>query len=196
MIPKRKLFKAFLTLTVFVLIFYVSLIVKIYGYTNINEAQNTDAIVVMGASQWNGYPSPIFKNRLEHALSLYQKGLSSKFILTGGTGKGEKISESRVGENYLVGNDIAAKNIFTEEVGRTSLQSLMEIAQILKNQNLNSVILVSDGFHMMRLNKMAKDLNINVYLSAASNNSFNKLSEFKYVLRESLVYLLYLLFKI
>lgn len=196
MILKRKFFRAFLALFVFAFIFYLYLVIKIYSYTNIDEAQSADAIVVMGASQWNGYPSPIFKNRLEHALFLYQKGLSSKFILTGGTGKGEKISESQVGKNYLIEKGIDGRHVFIEEIGRTSLQSLNEVAQILKEQNLNSVILVSDGFHMMRLNRMVKYLKINAYLSAAPEDSLSKFSEFKYVLRESLVYLLYFLFKI
>jgi len=83
-----------------------------------------------------------------------------------------------------------------EKKGRTSLQSLEQVVQILEDQKMDSIILVSDGFHVMRLKKMAKDLKINVYVSAASNYYMNNLTELKYVLRESVVYLLYLLFRI
>lgn len=196
MILENKFFRAMLTLLILGLVCYVGLIIKIYNYVDINEAQNADAIVVMGASQWNGRPSPIFRARLDHALSLYQKKFTPKFILTGGVGQGEIMSESQVGKNYLIQKGIKEENVFIEERGHTSLQSLNQIIEILKNENLESVILVSDGFHMMRLKKMAKDLKINTYLSAVAIGSVNKLSEFKYVLRESCVYLLYLLFRV
>jgi len=196
MIFKRKVFSIFLFFIILVLICYGGLFFKIYSYVNINEAQNADAIVVMGASQWNGKPSPILKNRLDHALFLHQEGFAPRFVLTGGIGKGEQLSESQAAKNYLIQKGINGKNIFVEEKGHTSQQSLNEVAKILKNENLESVILVSNGFHMMRLGKMAKDLKINAYLSAVSGESINKLSEFKYVFRETGVYLLYLLFKI
>lgn len=193
---KRKFLKfSFVFLIAFCTIF-TNIVVKIYKFSDISENKNSDAIIVMGASQWNGRPSPVFKKRLDHALSLYKNGVSMKFILTGGIGTNEKVSESQIGKTYLIENGVNSDNIFIEEIGRTSLQSLNTAKQILKEKNLNLVTLVSDGFHMMRLNKMAKDLNINAYFSAVYNNSINKPSEFKYVLRESVVYLFYLLFKI
>ena len=81
-------------------------------------------------------------------------------------------------------------------MGRTSLQSLKQVAQILEEQKMNSIILVSDGFHVMRLKKMAEDLKISAYLSVTPNYYMSNLTEFKYILRESLVYLLYLLLKV
>lgn len=196
MIPKRKICVALLVLVVFGIIFYVGLVARIYGYVNINEAQRADAIVVMGASQWNGQPSPVFQARLDHALSLYQSGFFSKFVLTGGVGDGEKISESEAGRNYLIEKGVFDQDILQEEVGKTSLRSLKQVAQILKEQKMNSIILVSDGFHMMRLKKMTKDLKINAYISATPGYYMGGLTEFRYIIRESLVYLLYLLFKV
>lgn len=196
MIPKRKICVALLVLIVFGIIFYVGLVVRIYDDVNINEAQRVDAIVVMGASQWNGQPSPVFQARLDHAFSLYQDGFSLNFILTGGVGDGEKISESEAGRNYLTEKGVFDQDILQEELGKTSLRSLKQVAQILEEQKMNSIILVSDGFHMMRLKKMAEDLKINAYLSATPNYYMGNLTEFKYLLRESLVYLLYLLLKV
>lgn len=196
MIFKRTVFRMLLILIILGLIGYIGIIVKIYSYTGTNEAQKADAIVVMGASQWSGQPSPVFKTRLDHAILLYKNGFASKFILTGGVGKGEKISESQVGKNYLVKRGIDYQNIFTEKRGCTSWQSLNQVAQILEKENLDSVILVSDGFHMMRLRQMAKDSEIKAYFSSVRDGLISKSSEIKYIFRESLTYLSYLLFKI
>ncbi|MDP3015159.1 MAG: YdcF family protein [bacterium] len=198
MILKNKFFRILLGLIILALIYYVWLIVKIYNQINIDEAQKAEAVVVLGASQWNNQPSPVLKTRLDYALSLYNQGLSSKIILTGGVGKGEIISESQVGKDYLIEKGVDSQNIFIEEKGHTSWQSLNQVAQILKEQNLNSIILVSDGFHMMRLNKMAKDLGIQAYGSRVIESpiSKSKITEFKYIVREAWVYILYLLFEI
>lgn len=170
------------------------LTIKIHYYANIDDAKKADAIVVLGAAQWNGEPSPILKARLDHAISLYEKGLSSKFILTGGIGKKESISESRAGKNYLMKNYIDGDDIFIEEKGHTSLESLREAAEILKKQGFESIILISDGFHIMRIRKMAKDLGINAFSSPVNVIKSNYV-KFKYVMREVFVFMLYLLFK-
>ncbi len=195
---KKRILKIFIGLIVAILLIFAWVIAKVYSQSNIDEAQNVDAIVVLGASQWNGKPSPVFKARLDQALVLYNKNLASNIILTGGIGKGEVISESLVGKNYLMEKGINDQNIFIEEISHTSLQNLKEVVKILKEQNLKSVILVSDGFHMMRLKKMTKDLGIEYYASPAKASPIkqNGLTEFKYAIRESLVYLMYLLFKI
>lgn len=193
---KRRFLKFSFVLLICIGIIFIIFIFKIYSFSDVNEKKISDAIIVMGASQWNGRPSPVFKKRLDHALSLYQDRVSAKFILTGGVGTNEKVSESQVGKNYLIENGVGQDSIFIEEIGKTSLQSLSVATKIIKEKNLHSVTLVSDGFHMMRLNKMAKSLNINAHFSAVSNDSINKFSEFKYVLRESLVYIFYLLFKV
>ena len=195
MVFKKKIYAVILILAIFGLAFYVGLVARIYSYANINEARKADAVVVMGASQWNGKPSPVFQARLDHAFSLYQAGFSSKFILTGGVGNGERLAESEVGKDYLIEKSVPGQKIFREEVGQTSLQSLKQVAQILEQQKMDSIILVSDGFHMMRLEKMAEDLGIEAYISATQGYMSN-LAEFKYIMRESLVYLLCLLFKV
>lgn len=178
------------------LVIYVGLVVKIYSYINVDERQNSDVIVVMGASQWNGQPSPVFKARLDHAFLLYQEGLASKLILTGGVGSGEIKSESQVGKNYLLRKDVKEQDIIIEEIGHTSWQSLNQIVSIMKKEDLDSAIVVSDGFHIMRLKRMMKDLGIKSYFSSVADGPIGKLSELKYVLRDVRAYLLYLLFKI
>lgn len=193
MIVRNKIFVGILFLIFLMLGWGVSLAVKIYNFADVNERQKVDAVVVMGASQWDGVPSPVFENRLKHAFDLYTEGWAENFILTGGTGEGEVLSESQVGKDYLINKGVKNENIFIEEKGRTSFQSLNEVKKILEDLNLKTVILVSDGFHMKRLEKMIGDLELEVYFSAVSRNLVNRLSEFRYVFREMTVYLIYLL---
>lgn len=193
---KNKFLKILLCLLIVLLLIFIYLTVKIYKQSNIDNAQKADAIVVLGASQWNGRPSPIFRNRLNHSFLLYDSGLAPKIILTGGVGKSEEISESQVGRDYLTQKGVDTKNIFIEEIGHTTLESLNQVKLILEEQNLSSIILVSDGFHMMRLKKMAADLKIQAFVSPSPEIYTNKKTKFKYVVRESWVYMLYLLFKI
>ncbi|MDO9399808.1 MAG: YdcF family protein [bacterium] len=195
--------KILISIIIVIFTIFFILILKIYYYANIDEAQKSDVIIVLGASQWNGNPSPVFKSRLDHAFFLYNNNMASQIILTGGVGKDEKISESQVGKSYLINKGVKSQNIFIEEVSQTSWQNLQMAEKILKNfenfhNNSVSVILVSDGFHMMRLKKMSKDLGIQVLTSPVQKSPIknNQLVEFKYILRESLVYVLYLLFKI
>lgn len=198
MIFRRNILKIFLFLIAILLIGFSVLIVKIYNQSGIDEARRVDGIVVLGASQWSGNPSPIFKSRLDHAFNLYKNNYASRIVLTGGVGKDELVSESLVGKNYLIQKGVEESAIYIEEQGCTSWQSLNQVAQITKDQNLDSVILVSDGFHMMRLKKMSKDLNIKSLASPAKNSLIakNKMVEFKYILREAVVYIAYLLFRI
>lgn len=189
----------FLFVTVIVLILgWGYLIGKIYYYSKVDNARHADAIVVLGASQWNGQPSPVFKSRLDQAYDLYNKNFSEKIILTGGMGDGENFSEAKSGEVYLVEKGIKEDYIFMEEKGKTSKESLNEVVRILKEQNLGTIILVSDGFHMMRIKKMASDLGIETYVSPAKDGPINKnkLIQLKYYIRESWVYILYLIFGI
>ena len=144
----------------------------------------------MGASQWNRRPSPVYKERLDHALSLYNQGLSKYLVLTGGIGEGEMISESKVGEKYLLKNGVKSESILLEEIGTTSLQSMLEVNRILEEYKLNSIILVSHGYHIMRLKQIAKDLKIKIiYSSPVKTRSTEK--NIKSILRESAILIVY-----
>ena len=195
---KGYLWKIILLVIVSFGIVFISLVCFIYGYSFKDEAQKADAIVVLGASQWSGEPSPVFKARLDHAYDLYTEEYAPVIILTGGVGDKEKLSEAFVGKNYLIGKGINKQVLFLEEEGRTSLQSLKNISATLGEYKIDSIILVSDGFHMMRLKKMADDLKIVNFVSPATNSPIDKnnFAKFKYIMREAVVFCLYRLFKI
>ena len=200
MIRKQRtklLLKLLLGITIVSLFLWLNLVYKIYRQSIVNEVQKADAIIVLGASQWDGKPSPVFKDRLDHALSLYEKNSSDSFILTGGFGEDDNMSESQAGKSYLMQKGITEENIFIEEKSKTTWQNLNEAVKIINQQDFNSIILVSDGFHMFRLKKMANDLGIKNYIYPVQNGIIekDKITNFKYVVRESIVYILYRLFK-
>lgn len=177
---------------------FLILVALIYSYSYIDNKEAVDAIVVLGASQWNGEPSPVFQARLNHAYELYNDKYAPLIILTGGVGDNERVSESSVGKQYLNHRGIDKEKILIEEKSRTSWQSLKNVAEIVQEREIDSIVLVSDGFHMMRLKKMANDLKIDNFISPAKNSpiSKNQFIKFKYVTREAFVFLMYILFKI
>ena len=192
---KQTLKSMAIILAIVFILYNFLLIFKIYQKAAINGAQKADAILALGASQWNGQPSPVFKARLDHAYDLYKQQLADKIILTGGIGKGETISEAEAGRDYLLSKGINADKFILEKQGHTTWQSLNNIKEIAE-ENVKSVIFVSDGFHLMRLNRMGTDLGWEVYTSPTPHSPIlkSKWVEFRYVLREVLVYWMYRIF--
>lgn len=178
-------------LLTFILI-WLLLVVRIYLNSLSNDKDKVDTIVVLGASQWNGRPSPALKARLDHALSIYNNGYAEYIVLTGGIAEGDTISESRVGKNYLVKKGVPETRMFIEEEGRTTIESLRNTSKILKKNELQRIMFVSHGYHIYRVKKIAKDFNIqNISASAVEIKDSQK--KFKLILRESFIYMFYLI---
>ena len=121
-----------------------------------DEASESDAIVVMGAAQWNGRPSPVLRARLEHAHALWTRGHATWLVVTGGVGAGDTTSEAAVGKRFLVQLGVPAARVLVEPTGRTTQQSIRDVAAMLKEKKLARVLLVSDPFHMLRLDVVSR----------------------------------------
>jgi uncharacterized SAM-binding protein YcdF (DUF218 family) len=192
---KRILFQvlfAYLPLAAFV---YVSTIFVLIRHTAArDDVQAADAIVVLGAAQYNGRPSPVFKARLDHTATLFKKNYASRIITTGGYGLDTRYSEAGVGKSYLVKQNIPGENILTETTGLTTTESIEKSIPYLKSQNLTRVIAVSDGFHLFRIKRIFRDHEIVAYGSPAQHSLIE--SNFKMrlwaSLREVFVYTAYL----
>ena len=118
------------------------------------EARPSDMIVVLGAAEYNGKPSPVFRSRLDHAYDLYRNKMAPRILTTGGSG-GERVhTEAEVGRQYLANRGIPVENIYVEIKGATTAQSTAASAEILKRMGMNTCILVSDGYHLFRAKKM------------------------------------------
>jgi len=125
-----------------------------------DAAAPADVIVVLGAAQYNGRPSPVFKARLDHAAELFRKRLAPRMVVTGGVGYGDTVSEAEVGRRYLVAAGAGPMAVIPIGTGRTTEASLRATAERITSQGWQRAILVSDGFHMLRLCIIASRLGL------------------------------------
>lgn len=132
-----------------------------------DDSRKADAIVVMGAAQYQGKPSPVLRARLDHALALWQRGLAPTLLLTGGIGEGDTASEAAASRVYMMGHGVPDSAILLEHDGRTSAQSLRAAVNLLKARGLGTAVVVSDPFHMLRLEILGRRYGINPYTSPA-----------------------------
>jgi uncharacterized SAM-binding protein YcdF (DUF218 family) len=160
--------------------------VLIWSYRD--EARPAQAIVVLGAAQYAGKPSPVLKARLDHALDLWNRHLATLLILTGGTGSGDTTSEAAVGRSYARKHGVPDSAILVESEGRTTSASMKAVAGMLEVRGLQSALLVSDPFHMLRLRILARRFGFTPYTSPTQTSpiSPNREERWKYMFSESL----------
>lgn len=152
-----------------------------------DEAQEADAIVVLGAAQYVGRPSPVLRARVDHAVSLWKRGLAPTLILTGGTGVGDTTSEAAVARKYAMSRGVPDHAIVLEIKGRTTSESMRAVARIMDDRERKSVILVSDPFHMLRLSILARRFGLEPYTSPTRTSPItpNREERWKYMVSES-----------
>lgn len=153
-----------------------------------DEARPAQAIVVLGAAQYAGKPSPVLRARLDHALDLWNRHLASILILTGGTGLGDTTSEAAVGRIYARKRGVPDSSILVESEGRTTSESMRAVAGMLEVRGLQSALLVSDPFHMLRLRILARRFGFTPYTSPTQTSpiSPNREERWKYIFSESI----------
>lgn len=158
-----------------VLILGIALLVSGWGVTVLavaaageaDQAAPADAIAVLGAAQYNGHPSPVFRARLDHAAALYRRGLAPVVLLTGGVGMGDTLSEADVGRRYLIALGIPADSTVALPAGVDTYASLAEVGAWFSERGSRRVVLVSDGFHLLRLRIIAARLGLTPFTSPA-----------------------------
>ena len=162
--------------------------VAVLVWSSRDEARPAQAIVVLGAAQYAGKPSPVLRARLDHALDLWNRHLASLLILTGGTGSGDTTSEAAVGRKYAKKHGVPDSAILVENEGRTTSESMRAVAGMLEVRGLQSALLVSDPFHMLRLRILAKRFGFTPYTSPTRTSpiSPNREERWKYIFSESL----------
>ena len=162
--------------------------VAVLVWSSRDESRPAQAIVVLGAAQYAGKPSPVLRARLDHALDLWNRHLASLLILTGGTGSGDTTSEAAVGRNYAKKHGVPDTAILVENEGRTTSESMRAVAGMLEVRGLQSALLVSDPFHMLRLRILARRFGFTPYTSPTRTSpiSPNREERWKYIFSESL----------
>lgn len=139
--------------------------VTVYDYSRPKPLHQADAALVLGAAAWDKRPSPVFRERINHALYLYRTGVVKKLIFTGGTAKSGFMTEAAVGRRYALKKGVAAEDIVYENQSRDTYQNLVNGKAVADDNNIDSVIIVSDPYHMARAAFMAKDLGLDAQTS-------------------------------
>lgn len=145
--PRRLL----LALALIPALLYLASLVAVFVVSRQDQRRPVDAIVVLGAAQYNGRPSPVLRARLDHALTLYREGLAPSVVVTGGIGDGDRVSEATVGRQYLVLQGVPDTAVVVRPEGRSTLSSIRSVADWAAGRGATRVLLVSDPFHMLRL---------------------------------------------
>jgi uncharacterized SAM-binding protein YcdF (DUF218 family) len=160
-----------------------------------SRVERADVIIVLGAAQYGGTPSPVFRGRLDHAVLLYRQGRADSVIVVGGKAPGDSTTEAEAGRAYLVSRGVPADSAVAEPVGRTTYESLVGVASYMRGHGMQSAFLVSDPWHNARITRMASDLGIRGYASATwTSAATSEDTRFTGYARETLAYLYYRVF--
>jgi uncharacterized SAM-binding protein YcdF (DUF218 family) len=132
---------------------------------NRDDAQPAQAIVVLGAAQYRGRPSPVLRARLDHAVALFNQGLAPRLVVTGGMAEGDTASEAAVSRIYMLRAGVPDSAILLENEGRTTGQSLERVARLLHARRMDTIVVVSDPFHVLRASLVATRAGLVAYRS-------------------------------
>ncbi len=189
---------ALLVLVVAVLGLIVASAVAVWRAAHTDDArrvEHADVILVLGAAQYSGRPSPVFEGRLKQARLLFQDGRADAVVVLGGNRPGDVTTEAQAGRDYLLELGLPAADVFAEPRGNSTFESLQAAARFMRDNGMHSAFLVSDPWHNLRIKRMAGDLGIQAYASAtwhsAATSTATRLAGYT---RETFAYLYYRLF--
>jgi uncharacterized SAM-binding protein YcdF (DUF218 family) len=136
---------------------------RIWQQGELDEEGPAEAIVVLGAAQYDGRPSPVFRARLDHAIGLYRAGVAPYLVVTGGKQPDDRTTEAAVARRYAIAHGVPAAAIFGEDEAHNTLDSLRGVRRAMADRGLRSAVFVSDPTHMLRVVRIAADLGIDAY---------------------------------
>jgi uncharacterized SAM-binding protein YcdF (DUF218 family) len=163
-----------------VVLAYLSVVfVQVWLAARRDDARPSDAIIVLGAAEFDGRPSKILAARLDHAIDLYRRGIAPVVVVTGGRQPGDRFTEASVGASYLHDHQVPERAILRETTGRSSWQSLAAAARFLKQRNLMRVVLVSDPYHSARVEDVAHDVGLQAATSPTRTSPIKGAGEWR-----------------
>jgi uncharacterized SAM-binding protein YcdF (DUF218 family) len=166
----RRAFGGIVVAVILMALGWAAVVVAVAVQAAHDQATGADAIAVLGAAQYNGRPSPVFRARLDHAATLYQRGLAPTVLVTGGVGVRDTLNEANVGRNYLVRLGIPDDAVIPLAGGHDTFSSIDQVRRWFDGRDSRRVLLVSDGFHMLRLQIIARRLGLTPYTSPAAGS--------------------------
>lgn len=160
------------SLILLLIIWAIVLGVEIYNYSLVSETTPADAAIVLGAATWNEQPSPVFEERINHAIDLYQQKQVKFIIFTGGIDAGAQEAESIIASKYAVQHGVARGDMFCETISTNTYENLLGAKAIIQQQHIDRVLIVSDPLHMRRAMTMAQDLGLDAYTSPTPTSRY------------------------
>lgn len=186
--------RIFLTGLLVALIYTAIQLWDIHRVGHLDRDRIAECAIVLGAAAWHDKPSPVLRERLNHAVTLFKNRRIKFLILTGGYGKGAEFSESEVGLEYCVAQGIPRENIRVERESLNTIDNLREAQTIMKDEGWVTALLISDPWHLKRARRMASDIDLKVYVSATPSSRFQSFgARSKFLFGEFALYHCYLL---
>lgn len=193
MFIKKHLLKILLTITAAVFLFIIYSAYSIWSFRDKNQLVKTDTAIVLGAAIWEGEPSPVFRERINHAIWLYENGYVEKIILTGGKGEGEQFAESEVAREYAIQNEVPPEAILIETKSTITEENLEYAYELASEHNLKTFTIVSDPLHMKRAMLMAQAIGMEAYTSPTQTSAYQSLNtQIPFFFRELFYYIGYI----
>ena len=152
--PGRRLVRLEVLALLALAMFLAVTAIRVVHEGSLQELHPADAIVVFGAAEYSGRPSPVLRARLDHAFELFQKNIAPVVITTGGAALDPSFSEGGVGRDYLMHRGIPERNLIAETQGSDTAQSAMRVAVIMRANGLHSCVAVSDAYHVFRIKRL------------------------------------------
>ncbi len=188
---KRTVWNAIVSAGTAVILIVAYLAVRIEQQSTRDEAQPADVILVLGAAEYRGRPSPVFRARLDHAYELFRRHLAPRILTTGGAGGDPVFTEGGVGRSYLMGRGVPSEAIVVESESASTVESTAMAAEIMGRMGLRSVIVVSDGYHVYRVKKMLQSRGLIVFGSPRKELETNAFHDRWNFVKQAIGYLLW-----
>ncbi len=167
-------------------LYFVVTFIQVWLAARRDDARPSQAIVVLGAAQFDGRPSQVFRARLDHAADLYEDGIAPTIVVTGGKQAGDRFTEAAAGANYLASRGVPASAILRETTSHSSWESLSATANFLEERGMTRVVLVSDPFHSLRIESIADELGLDAVTSPTRTSPITGLAEWWRFVTEAL----------
>ncbi|GHG57564.1 membrane protein [Amycolatopsis acidiphila] len=170
---------------------------RVWQIARVDDRSEADVIIVLGAAQYNGKPSPIFQARLKHAKQLYEDGVAKVIITAGGNRAGDEYTEATAGAQWLVEQGVPKASTLPVGEGRDTLGSLRAVANVVAEHGWHTAVLVSDPWHSLRARTMADDVGMEAWTSPTHSGPIvqTRQTQAMYIFRETGALLFYLLTK-
>ncbi len=165
-------------------VYYGVSVWQVWSTGNADDARSVDAIVVLGAAQYDGRPSPQLAARLDHVVELWDDGLSPRVVVTGGNREGDRFTEAEASAQYLADRGVPESAMVLEDAGTNTFDSLMR-ARALLDDDVDTVLLVTDPYHALRSRLTAREVGFTAYVSATPESVVSGAAETRRVLAEA-----------